>query len=553
MASATPTEPRLLELLREVPRQKPSLIAALLAEQQELTVVARFAHLHETQGHESPADALRVAASAQARYYRDLIPLSAPAEDEQYAFTVDLDACSGCKACVTACHSLNGLDDDETFRDVGLLLGRDGRGQHVLQHVTTTCHHCLEPACLHGCPTQAYDKDPVTGIVRHLDDQCIGCQYCTLMCPYDVPKYNPARGIVRKCDMCRQRLDDGEAPACVQACPNQAIRIELVSREAILKQALTDMLVPTAPDSRLTLPATRFVSGREQLRDVGPPAEPLRPADWHFPLVVMLVLTQMSIGLFVLAPLVISTAAGLTIALLAAAISGLTGLVVANFHLGRPQIAYRAWLGWRTSWMSREIIAFGLWSIVAAAYVAATLLAWNPAVRVLLWASTAISGALAVACSAMIYTATRRALWSAGRTLPRFALTAVILGAAGTAAVLAQVGEPLPSALVALVIAGVAARLVCDAAAYRGRAELACELERSAELMSGPLFRWNMLQVTLAMIAGILTPLLWLGRPELAPLFARPVAMVLVTAEVIQRGLFFAAVSPPRMPGVHHA
>ena len=45
-------------------------------------------------------------------------------------------------------------------------------------------------------------KEPLTGIVKHLDDQCIGCKYCTLMCPYDVPHYNQKQGIVRKCDMC---------------------------------------------------------------------------------------------------------------------------------------------------------------------------------------------------------------------------------------------------------------------------------------------------------------------------------------------------------------
>ena len=56
----------------------------------------------------------------------------------------------------------------------------------------------------------AYDKDPETGIVRHLDDQCIGCQYCVLKCPYDVPKYSERLGIVRKCDMCVGRLRAGE-------------------------------------------------------------------------------------------------------------------------------------------------------------------------------------------------------------------------------------------------------------------------------------------------------------------------------------------------------
>jgi len=148
--------------------------------------------------------------------------LECPPKGEGRTLVYDLlDACTGCKACVTACHSLNGLDEGETWRDVGTLFGGTG-AEPVQQTVTTACHHCLDPACMNGCPVNAYDKDPVTGIVRHLDDQCIGCQYCILKCPYDVPKYSRKRGIVRKCDMCSGRLAAGEAPACVQACPNEA-------------------------------------------------------------------------------------------------------------------------------------------------------------------------------------------------------------------------------------------------------------------------------------------------------------------------------------------
>jgi len=89
-----------------------TLIDTLIEEQRLLSAVTRFAQRHEN--HELPQ---------QARYYRDLIPLSAPEDGQQYAFEVDLDQCSGCKACVTACHNLNGLDDDETWRSVGR---RDG-------------------------------------------------------------------------------------------------------------------------------------------------------------------------------------------------------------------------------------------------------------------------------------------------------------------------------------------------------------------------------------------------------------------------------------------
>jgi ferredoxin len=144
-----------------------TLIDDLLAEQQKLTAVERFSRRHET--NDLPA---------QAKYYRDLIPLTKPQPGQQYAFEVDLDRCSGCKACVTACHSLNGLDDDETWRGVGLLVSdlyaaeraakvekenrrngaeginpfsplpffpSAGRSAGFQQHITTACHHCVEP------------------------------------------------------------------------------------------------------------------------------------------------------------------------------------------------------------------------------------------------------------------------------------------------------------------------------------------------------------------------------------------------------------------------
>ena len=139
------------------------------------------------------------------------------------------------KGCVTACHSLNGLDDDRNLPRCWFdSLATSLMIKPMMQHVTTACHHCVEPACMHGCPVNAYEKDPITGIVKHLDDQCIGCQYCTLSCPYGVPKYHHKKGIVRKCDMCSDRLSGGEAPACVQACPHQAISIRLINKQDII-------------------------------------------------------------------------------------------------------------------------------------------------------------------------------------------------------------------------------------------------------------------------------------------------------------------------------
>ena len=525
----------------------PSFIDGLLAEQQRLTAVERFARLHEAGEVEEPA---------HAKYYRDLLPLTAPRPGEQYAFTVDLDACSGCKACVTACHSLNGLDESETFRDVGGLIGRDRCGLHVLQHVTTACHHCLEPACLTGCPTLAYDKDPVTGIVRHLDDQCIGCQYCVLMCPYEVPKYNAAKGIVRKCDMCRQRLEGGEAPACVQACPNQAIRIEVVSRTEIQQRANCGEFLPAAPDPRITLPTTRFVSKRQPLLDVAAAgASHERPTHAHLPLVVMLVLTQMSVGMFCLAQVLRLLGADVTALVVAAAAIGLIGQQAAVLHLGRPTIAWRAWLGWRTSWLSREIIAFGAFSAAAVAYISAiAIYGGRGAYPAWLGLATCISGIAGVYCSAMIYVATQREYWSAGRTIPRFLLTALLLGLGGALATQAiMTGEPPAKWLVALLIATAVLRLCRDIADFK---ELAAPedslIRRSIDLLTGPLHDWVLAQAVAVLVGGVLLPIVLLGlaRPPLVFVLLSPA--LLVVAELIQRGLFFAAAASPRMPGVSH-
>ncbi len=365
-----------------------TLVDHLLVEQGRLSAVDVFSRAHL--GGDLPA---------LEPHYRRLIPLTAPRPGEQYAFEVDLDQCSGCKACVTACHSLNGLDEGEAWREVGQLTGehidrsRPESGNRVIaltQVVTTACHHCVEPACLLGCPVLAYDKNPVTGVVRHLDDQCIGCSYCILMCPYEVPKYSATRGIVRKCDMCHGRLADGEAPACVQACPNEAIRIGLVETQwvtllfrppasqpratsrSLSAGGLSAAWLPDAPAPSITLPTTRYKTKRSQaeLRSVDHALPRLQP--FHWPLVWMLVCTQGGMGGLALGAIAgfDSGALGtLTTRSSLALLLFFIGLAASVFHLGQPVKAWRVWLGWRTSWLSREAIALNTFTGLAITWV----------------------------------------------------------------------------------------------------------------------------------------------------------------------------------------
>src|SRR6266496_1069683 len=214
---------------------------------------------------------------------------------EQYRFHFNMATCIGCKCCIVACNEQNGNPADINWRRVGEIEG--GWYPNTQRfHLSMGCNHCLEPSCLIGCPVDAYSKDEVTGIVRHSADACIGCQYCTWNCSYGVPQYNPARGVVGKCDMCYGLLDEGREPACVNACPEGAIQIEIVNIEEWKRDYASANApgLPSADDSisttRITLP--KSIPPDTRKADLNR----VRPEASHWPLVVMTVLTQLSVG-----------------------------------------------------------------------------------------------------------------------------------------------------------------------------------------------------------------------------------------------------------------
>ena len=520
-----------------VDEPRPSgLLDRLLREQQELTAVERFAQRHAGAG------------PLLEPIYRARLPASPPGPGQQYAFEVDLDACSGCKACVAACHRLNGLDPGETWRTVGTLHG-GGAAAPVLKTVTSACHHCVDPACLAGCPVDAYEKDPVTGIVRHLDDQCIGCRYCTLTCPYEVPQFSAARGIVRKCDMCSDRLGAGEAPACVQACPSGAIAIKVVDVAAAIEDAQGEAFLPGAPSPAITVPTTTYVSAEPLPRNLLPADfYAVRPAHAHAPLVVMLVLTQLAVGALVvdrvLAALTPTAAAPLAPVAAGLALgTALVALAASTLHLGRPRFAFRAVLGVRTSWVSREILAFGAFAAAASAHALGGG-RW-PAIG----AAAALLGVAGVASSVMLYAVTHRAWWGLGRTLARFTGTLAVLGLAAVLVVAAATGATdLADALAAALIAAVAIKLAIDLAVLvHLRDRVHGELKRTAILLTTQLRGVLFARVTTATLGAVLA--LVAVVDGLAAVPAGFALAALVAGELLERTLFFVAASAPRMPG----
>ncbi len=524
-----------------------------LREQQELTAVDRFVQRHQVEK-----------VPAHEHHYRDLLPATSPGPGQQYRFEVDLDQCSGCKACVTACHSLNGLDDSEAFRSVGVLIAASG-AESVRQHVTTACHHCVDPACLSGCPVDAYTKDPLTGIVEHLDDQCIGCSYCELTCPYEVPTLNRRLGVVRKCDMCSDRLANGEAPACVQACPTGAIAIGLIdvsgARGAVHSGA--GQLLPGAPPSDITKPTTIYRSRSGlPLTAMALDADDLHPCRSHPPLAVMLVLTQLSVGgyLAALATAPLEGSPGPVLArgsAVGAALLGVMAMAASLLHLGRPLMAWRAFLGLRHSWLSREIAAFSAYGglAVAGAAVVSGAISVPASVAESVVVAGAMAGIVGVVCSAFVYSVTHRPLWRLSRILPEFVLTATAGGALLTSALL--IGSSTPRGaehavdwlLWAVLFAGVT--IVGLDIWFLLRRHVDEHAARSVRLLLGPLRRQTGARLVLVIAGSVAAPAVLLTFDGARSTMAAAIALVILLAgQMIGRLQFFTASVGPGMPGI---
>ena len=166
-----------------------------------------------------------------------------PADEtvEPTGILIDLTRCTGCQQCALACQGANNCGDPETI-PTGLTADSLSFVETVSldeTHAMTVkhqCMHCLHPACVSACTVGALQKRP-DGPVVYDASRCIGCRYCQYACPFGVPAFdwdNPL-GLIHKCQLCATRLDAGQLPACVGACPNGALRAG--PRQALLAQA----------------------------------------------------------------------------------------------------------------------------------------------------------------------------------------------------------------------------------------------------------------------------------------------------------------------------
>jgi formate dehydrogenase iron-sulfur subunit len=148
---------------------------------------------------------------------------------------IDTTLCIGCEACEEACKEVNNLPGEVEEKLTAYTWtyltehGDDAYCRHL-------CMHCKEPSCASVCPVGAFEKTSAGPVIYH-EDRCIGCRYCMLACPFGIPKYEWDKALprVQKCIMCYQRLDRGEVPACVEACPTGATAFG--ERRALIHEA----------------------------------------------------------------------------------------------------------------------------------------------------------------------------------------------------------------------------------------------------------------------------------------------------------------------------
>ena len=178
------------------------------------------------------------------------------------AMLVDVSKCIGCWWCYAACKNYNNLTETikpdpeqapelspETWTTLYTLKTNDDWSFRK-----QACMHCTDAACVKVCPSGALSYNDL-GFVQYDKDKCIGCGYCAEFCPFEVPKLKDDKitgvGLMAKCTFCKDRVTNGQQPACAEACPTGAIKFG--NRSELLEEGKQRVmeLSRSNPESRL--------------------------------------------------------------------------------------------------------------------------------------------------------------------------------------------------------------------------------------------------------------------------------------------------------------
>lgn len=299
----------------------------------------------------------------------------------QKGFIFDINKCVACQACVVACQIEN--------MDLEVLVSEEKWAQQMpwrevtlhneFQHpdlpvfnFSMACNHCEDAPCMSNCPALAYTRDKDFNAIIHQADACFGCQYCTMVCPYDAPKYNPFIGIVEKCTLCVSRLSEGRNPACVSSCPTGALDYDNIKVEPQFVNGFPETGIKPAieinPLRKEDGPKQENIYQHKNSNDLKKALnleekrENVVLSEW--PLLVFSLLTTLLVAAFYAA-----FSKGFSIKPELFISFAILGGILSMAHLGKKLRAWRAVLNIRKSWLSREIVAYGLFVPLASLWL----------------------------------------------------------------------------------------------------------------------------------------------------------------------------------------
>jgi anaerobic dimethyl sulfoxide reductase subunit B len=377
-----------------------------------------------------------------------------------YAFTFDASACTGCKTCQIACKDKNNLPTGVLWRRVYEVTGGTWKQQNdawttnvFAYNLSIACNHCVHPKCAGVCPVDAYVVRE-DGIVYIDEIKCMGCGYCSWACPYAAPQYNPDLRHMTKCNFCFDNIDAGLPPACVAACPMRVLNFVTVDEgpqfvddgRQTMDHGQSSTVHGQEPQSLWKIPGTvhpfplpEFSRTQPHLA-IKPHAgmvngldktvsnqEEVKPQQHNnleeLPLIIFTLLGQMSAGMALFSLLVAPSSFLLFSIGILLGIGGLASFL----HLGTKKNAWRAMFHLKKSWLSREMLASGLfaasWLLSLTEYWTLNTVHWLPV--------TATLGIGLVYSMTRLYHLRAVPAWNTWRTDAAFLMSAGLLGLTG--------------------------------------------------------------------------------------------------------------------------
>jgi Fe-S-cluster-containing dehydrogenase component/DMSO reductase anchor subunit len=297
-------------------------------------------------------------------------------------------------------------------------------------NLSLACNHCVHPKCAGVCPTDAFIHR-AAGIVYIDPSKCMGCGYCSWACPYNAPRYNFDLGQMTKCNFCFDNIDAGLPPSCVAACPMRVLDFVSLTPtplpqgegqgvRVLWEIPATSHPFPLPTNSR-TEPHLMVKPHREMSNSLEKAIanyEEIRPKHQtsEMPLVVFTLLVQMAVGAFWAAQRMTESIPMIPYLIIGACLA--SGGFFSFTHLGAKRNAWRAPFHLKKSWLSREILFFGLFGSGWLAGFVLPEMGWV----------TSLLGVGLIFSMAQVYRLHTMPAWDTWRTTAGFFVTAALLG-----------------------------------------------------------------------------------------------------------------------------